>query len=148
MTSNGEESLRHGPEGLSMWPGERRGRVRHTVSPAEEKTHTKALERKEQMLTADIRIAGALIEMIEAERLPRSTQAISPKHIQALFADADDRALPGGGVGRVLTRVGVLGNSVGRVMPWAVLDAEDKLEALVYQDRKELAQTKIELGKA
>ena len=148
MTSNSDESLRHGPEGLSMSPSERRGRVRFTLSPAEVKRRTKELERKEQMLTADIRIAGALMEMIEAERLERSTQAISPKHIQALFVDADDRALPGGGVGRVLRRVGVPGNSVGRVMPWAVLDADEKLEESVNQDRMELAQTKIELGKA
>ena len=148
MTSNRDESLRHGPEGLSMSPSERRGRVRHTMSPAEEKRLTVELERTEQMLTADIRIAGALMEMIEAGVLPRSTQAISPKHIQALFADAGDRALPGGGVGRVLRRVNVHGNSVGRVMPWAVLDADEKLEELVNQDRKKLAQTKIELGKA
>ena len=30
MTSSGDESLRHGPGGLSMSPGERRGRVRRT----------------------------------------------------------------------------------------------------------------------
>ena len=131
-----------------MWPTERRGRVRHTMSPAEEKTHTKALELKEQMLTADIRIAGALMEMIEAERLPRSARALTTGRIQALFVCADDRALPIRGVGRVLMRVGVLPDTGGRVMPWAVLDADEKLEALVDQDRKELAQTKIELGKA
>ena len=40
--------------------------MRLTLSPAEEKKRTKALERTEQMLIADIRIAGALMEMIEA----------------------------------------------------------------------------------
>ena len=62
MTSNGDESLRHGPGGLSMSPTERRGRVRLTLSPAEERRRIKVLERKEQMLTEDIRIAGALLE--------------------------------------------------------------------------------------
>ena len=148
MTSDGDESLLHGPEGLSMAPGERRGRVRLTLSPAEEKRRTKALERKEQMLTEDIRIAGALMEMLDAERLPRSARALTPKRMQALFVDTDDRALPGSIVGRVLARVGVLPDTAGRVLPWAVLDANEKLEGLVDQDREELAQTKIELGKA
>ena len=62
MTSKDDESLRHGAGGLSMSPTERQGRVRLTVSPAEEKRRLKALERKEQMLTEDIRIAGALLE--------------------------------------------------------------------------------------
>ena len=148
MPTNDDESLRHGPEGLSMSPGERRGRVRYTMSPAEEKKRTKALERTEQMLTEDLRIAGALMEMIEAGVLPRSARALTPGRIQALFVYAEDRALPGRGVGRVLARVGVLPDTGGRVMPWAVLDADEKLEALVDQDRKELAQTKIELGKS
>ena len=75
MISNGDEGLRHGPRGLSMSPGERRGRVRLTVSPAEERRRTKALERKEQMLTEDICIAGALMEMIDAGVLPRDARA-------------------------------------------------------------------------
>ncbi len=58
MTSNGDESLRHGPEGLSMPPPERRGRVRLTLSPAEERRRIKALERKERMLVEDMPIAG------------------------------------------------------------------------------------------
>ena len=148
MTSNDDESLRHGPEGLSMSPGERRGRVRLTLSPAEEKRRTKELERKEQMLIADLSIARALMEMIEAERLPRSARALTPGRIQALFVHADDRALPDRGVGWVLARVGVLPDTGGRVLPWEALDADEKLEELVNQDRKELAQTKIELGKA
>ena len=41
-----------------------------SLSPAEEKRLTKDLERKERMLTQDIRIAGALLEMIEAKLLP------------------------------------------------------------------------------
>ena len=117
------------------------------MSPAEEKKRIKALERTEQMQTEDIRIAGALLEMIEAKRLPRGARALTPGRIQALFVYAEDRALPGRGVGRVLARVGVLPDTGGRVMPWAVLDAEDKLEELVNRDRQELAQTKIELGK-
>lgn len=148
MTTNDDENLRHGPEGLSMWPTERRGRVRHTMSPAEEKRRTVELERTEQMLIEDLRIAGALMEMIEAERLPRSARALTTGRIQALFVYAEDRALPARGVGRVLMRVDVFPDTGGRVMPWAVLDADEKLEALVDQDRKELAQTKIELGKA
>ena len=146
--SSDDESLRHGPEGLSISPGERRGRVRYTMSPAEEKKRTKGLERKEQMLAEDISIAGALIEMIEAGVLPRSAQPLTTGHLQALFVHADDRALPVRGVARVLIRVGVLPDRGSRVMPWAVLDAEDKLEELVNRDRQELAQTKIELGKS
>ena len=76
MMSNDEESLRHGPEGLSMSPGERRGRVRFTLSPAEEKKRIKALERKERMMAEDISIAGALREMIEAKLLPRAARAM------------------------------------------------------------------------
>ena len=48
----------------------------------------------------------------------------------------------------MLARVGVLPDTGGRVMPWAVLDADEKLEALVDQDREVLKQKKIELGKA
>ena len=44
-----------GPGGLSMPPGDRRGRVRLSLSPAEEKRRTKALETKEQMLASDLR---------------------------------------------------------------------------------------------
>ena len=62
MTSNGDDHLRHSPAGLSMSLTERRGRVRLSLSPAEERRRIKALERKEQMLTEDIRIAGALLE--------------------------------------------------------------------------------------
>ena len=62
MTSNGDDHLRHSPAGLSMSLTERRGRVRLSLSPAEERRRTKALERKERMLTEDIRIAGALLE--------------------------------------------------------------------------------------
>ena len=61
-----------------MSPTERRGRVRLTLSPAEEKRRTKALERKERMLTEDIRIAGSLLEMIEAGVLPRDARAHTP----------------------------------------------------------------------
>ena len=75
-------------------------------------------------------------------------EPLTPKRMQALFVDTDDRALPGSIVGRVLARVGVLPDTAGRVLPWAVLDANEKLEGLVDQDREELAQTKIELGKA
>ena len=71
-----DESLRHGPEGLSMSPGEQRGRVRLTLSPSEEKKRTKALERTERMLSEDIRIAGSLLEMIEAGVLPRAARAM------------------------------------------------------------------------
>ena len=74
--STGDESLRHGPGGLSMSPGERRGRVRYTLSPAEEKKRIKALERKGQMLTEDIHMAGALLEMIDAGLLPRAARAM------------------------------------------------------------------------
>ena len=81
MTSNGDdESLRHGPAGLSMPPTERRGRVRLTLSPAEEKRRTKTLERKEQMLVEDIRMAGALLEMIDAGVLPRDAPAMPRWH--------------------------------------------------------------------
>ena len=70
--------MRHGLAGLSMSPTERRGRVRFTLSPAEERRRLKALERKEQMLTEDIRIAGALLEMIDAGVLPRDARASAP----------------------------------------------------------------------
>ena len=74
--SSDDESLCHGPEGLSMSPGEQRGRVRLTLSPSEEKKRTKALERTERMLSEDIRIAGSLLEMIEAGLLPRAARAM------------------------------------------------------------------------
>ena len=75
-TSNGDDRLRQAPGELSMSPTQRRGRVRLTLSPAEEKKRIKALERKEQMLTEDIRMAGALLEMIEAKLLPRAARAM------------------------------------------------------------------------
>ena len=71
--------------GLSMAPSDRRGRVRLSLSPAEERRRIKALERKEQMLTEDIHIAGALLEMIDAGVLPRDAPLArkDPKGLQA-----------------------------------------------------------------
>ena len=149
MAANDDDQrLRIGPEGLSMPPGSRRGRVRLTLSPAEERKRRKELERTEQMLTEDVRMAGALLEMIEHERLPREGNLMSPKQIQYHFADAQDRAYSHVAVGRVLIRVGVQGTSNGRVLPWMVYEAEDRLEALIDQDRITLKQLKIELGKS
>ena len=81
MAANDDDQrLRQGPEGLSISPANRRGRVRHTLSPAEEKRRTKILERKERMLTEDIRIAGSLMEMIDAGVLPRDARAMARWH--------------------------------------------------------------------
>ena len=70
MTPNEDNACEPGPEGLSMSPSDRRGRVRLSLSPAQERRRLKALECKEQMLTEDIRVAGALLEMIDAGVLP------------------------------------------------------------------------------
>ena len=87
MAANDDDQrLRIGPEGLSMPPGSRRGRVRLTLSPAEERKRLKELERTEQMLTQDLRMASALLEMIEHETLPREGNTMSPKQIQCLRA--------------------------------------------------------------
>ena len=76
MSSKDDQPLRHGPEGLSMSPTERRGRVRRSMSSAEERRRLKALERDEWMLTEDLRMAGPPLEMIEAQLMPRHARAM------------------------------------------------------------------------
>ena len=66
------------PGGLSMSPGDRRGRVRLSLSPAEERRRMKALEQKEQMLTSDPRMATALLLHKEAECLGARSRAAVP----------------------------------------------------------------------
>ena len=149
MAANDDDHrLRQGPDGLSIAPANRRGRVRLSLTPAEERRRLVELERTEQMLTEDLRMASALLEMIEQKTLDRDAKAMSPKQIQYHFIDAQDRASSHVAVGRVLHRVGVLGDANQRVLPYMVLDAEMRIEALIEEDRVSLKRVKLDLGKA
>lgn len=63
----------------------------------------------------------ALLHLIDEGGLPME-RAMSARQIQTHFPDVSDQAVPSGVVGRVLAKVGLLGNAARYIQPWQVMD--------------------------
>ena len=79
-------------------------RLRPAMTPAEQRRQHVAFLRQERLLEDELKMAHALLQLIEESELPME-RAMSSRRIRTHFPDVSDQAVPSGVVGACWPRL-------------------------------------------
>ena len=122
-------------------------KIRHVMTPAQEKRRHQALLRQETVLEEEQRIVAALMHLISNGGLDKAAPRMTGRQIQVLFEDEGEQAISAQAMGRVLTKIGVQRDRSGWVQPRQIVDAMDRLNALADWLREALRRCREDLGR-
>ena len=104
-------------------------KIRHAMTPAQERQRQRELLRLETVLGEEQRIVGAIIHLISNEGLTGKKGRMTGRQVQVLFEDESDQTISAQAMVRVLTKIGVERDMSGWVQPREI-EAMDRLDAL------------------